>query len=466
MNLHGRIAVVVGGTAAAAAKARLLLAAGADVRVIAPSLESDFDGLTGETQLSHVARPFNAHDVSDAALVFTATTSPETDRSVVEAARRRGVPVNAVDQPDLSDFIMPAIIDRDPVTVAISSAGTAPVLARIVRRRIEAILPGRLGALARFAARFRGAVGKVVMESTQRRRLWERALEGPVADAVLRGDESTAHCQMMALLNTPPAASDLDGRVVLVGAGPGDPDLLTLRALNQLEKADVVVHDRLVSTEVLDRVRREAKRIDVGKAPGRHAMGQEAINALLARLASEGQRVVRLKGGDPFIFGRGGEEVAYLRGRGISVEVVPGITAAIGCAASACLPLTMRGMASAVTFVTGHGGSETGSDNIDWRALATSGATLAVYMGRATCAGISAELMAGGMAPDTPVAIIENGTQVAERIFAGQLGGLADLMAAMMISGPSLIVIGPVAGLAQISAEHTDLSQALRHAAG
>ncbi len=471
LNLGDRDAVVVGGTAAAAAKARLVLAAGGRVRLIAVDLDAAFDEIHGHIRFIHLARPFRAGDAQGATVLFAATGQDGEDRIAVQAARAAGVPANAVDRPALSDFIMPAIVDRGAVTVAISSAGTAPVLARAIRRRIEALLPARLDALARFAARFRGNVGRVVADGPARRRLWEQVFEGPVGDAVLRGDEREAHAGMMALLNARssasfPANDAGGGSVALVGAGPGDPDLLTLKALHRLERADVIVHDRLVAPAILERARRDARRIDVGKLPGSQAMNQTAINELLVALARQGLRVVRLKGGDPFIFGRGGEELDHLRRHAIPVEAIPGITAAAGCAAAARLPLTQRGLASAVTFVTGHHaglGSETGG--LDWSALAQSGATLVVYMGRANAPAIATALIDGGLDPATPLAVVENGTRPDQRILAGRLDTLAEIVAAETIDGPALIVIGAVAALADTDALN-DILAAAQRAAG
>ncbi len=465
LNLSDRDVVIVGGTAAAAAKARLVLAAGGRARVVAMELDTAFDEIRGQADFLHIPRPFRTDDTKGATVLFAATGEAGEDRIAIQAARAAGVPANAVDRPAISDFIMPAIVDRGAVTVAISSSGTAPVLARAIRRRIEALLPARLDALARFAARFRGNVGRVVADGPARRRLWERVFEGPVGEAVLRGDERAAHAGMIALLNARPANDAGSGSVTLVGAGPGDPDLLTLRALQRLEVADVIVHDRLVTAEILDRARRDARRIDVGKQPGRHAMSQAAINDLLVELAQQGLRIVRLKGGDPFVFGRGGEELEHLRRHAIAVEIVPGITAATGCAAAAALPLTHRGLSSAVTFVTGHS-AESDSSSVDWPALARSGATLVVYMGRAKANAIAATLIGAGMAASTPLAIIENGTRPDQRIIISQLDGLADAAAGIDPERPALIVIGAVAALAESTALDDIVTAASQRAAG
>ena len=376
------------------------------------------------------------------ALVIAATGLDAVDSRVSEAARDAGIPVNAVDRRDLSDFSVPAIVDRDPIVVAVSSGGAAPVLARRLRERIEALLPSRLGDLARFAERFRTSVAAMV-PAPSRRRFWELFFEGPVATRLLAGEGHGAREAMLGLVNAPTRREP--GSVAIVGAGPGDPDLLTLRALRLLQDADVIVHDRLVGAGVLDLARRDAQRICVGKARGNHSLGQDGINALLAERALAGQRVVRLKGGDPLIFGRGGEEVEHLRRLGIAVQVVPGITAATGCAAAAGLPLTHRDLAQSVTFVTAH--ARDGEPRLDWRALAAPHQTLVVYMGVAVADRLAARLIEHGLAPATPVAIIENGTLPSQRVITGKLHDLGALVHGRGVEGPAALVIGEVARL-------------------
>ncbi len=441
LDIKGRDVLVVGGGEVAERKARLLLRAGARVSVVAPAADEGLTALADGDGVTVVGRPFRESDVAGRALVVAATGNRDVDRAVSAAARARAVPVNVVDRPDLSSFIMPAIVDRDPVTVAISSAGTAPVLARMVRARIEALLPSRLGRLARFAERFRDAVRTTVPDATGRRRFWERILSGPVAAAVLEGDERWARERMLAEVNRPPERGAPDGIVFIVGAGPGDPDLLTLKALRLLQEADVIVHDRLVAPAVLDYGRRDARRIGVGKEKGNHSVSQSAINRTLLAEARAGRRVVRLKGGDPFVFGRGGEEREFLLRHGVPVEVVPGITAATGCAAAAGIPLTHRDHAHAVAFVTGHG--KDGEPTLDWAALARGGQTLAVYMGASTAGEIAARLLQHGLSATTPVAVIENGTRPDQRVTTGHLADLAGL-AARGGQGPKLIVVGDV----------------------
>ena len=446
-DLSDRAALVVGGGELAARKIRLLRKTGARVTVVAPHVNAEIAGLIADGGVAHRSRGFVAGDVIGHAIVIAASGLEWVDGRVSEAARQAGIPVNAVDRRELSDFIVPAIIDRDPIVVAVSSGGTAPVLARRLRERIEAMLPSRLGDLARFAERFRSTVAAVV-PSAARRRFWENFFAGPVAGQVLAGSARSAREAMLGLVN---AQTRIEaGSVAIVGAGPGDPDLLTLRALRLLQDADVIVHDRLVGEGVLELARRDAERIFVGKARGNHSLSQDGINALLAARAQAGQRVVRLKGGDPFVFGRGGEEVEHLRARGIAVEVVAGITAATGCAAAAGLPLTHRDMAQSVTFVTAH--ARDGEPQLDWRALATPRQTLVVYMGVAVADRLASRLIEHGLSADTPVAVIENGTLPTQRVVTGTLRDLGLLITERGIAGPAALVIGEVARLADPAA--------------
>ena len=362
----------------------------------------------------------------------------------------QGVPVNVVDRPSLCTFIWPAIVDRDPVTIAISSGGTAPVLARSIRARLEALLPANLGRLARFAEDFRAAVKAINPPGPARRRFWDRFFAGPIAEAVLAGDERRVRERMLTLINRRGEASAEEGIVHLVGAGPGDPELLTLRALRVLQEADVIVHDRLIGPRILDYARRDADRIYVGKAPGSHARTQDEINGLLASHARAGRRVARLKGGDPFVFGRGGEEREYLLRQGLRVEVVPGVTAATGCAAAAGIPLTHRDQAQTLTIVTAHG--RDGEPDLDWRALARDRQTLAIYMGASTAGRAARRLIEHGRDPATPAAVIANGTLAEQRTAAGELQDL-ERLAREAGSGPALILIGEVVRHAEAWAE-------------
>ncbi len=448
LDIKGQqVLVVGGGCGAAARKARLLVKAGACVTVVCPYSTPDSELLSmaagGAVEL-HL-RAFVPDDVKGRAVVISAIGSvqgAECDDVVVSnVAKNVGVPVNVVDGPGLSTFIMPAIVERDAVTVAISSGGTAPVLARSLRAKIERMLPANLGRLARFADSFRAAVQATHREPVARRRFWERFFDGPVAEAVLNGDERWARERMLEAVNRPQEIQSSDGIVYLVGAGPGDSDLLTMRALRLLEQADVIVHDRLVAPEVLDYARRDAERVYVGKAKGAHARTQDQINALLVELAASGQRVVRLKGGDPFVFGRGGEEREYLIRHGMRVEVVPGITAASGCAAATGIPLTHRECAQSAVLVTGHG--KDGEPDLDWNALANQKQTIAVYMGASMAGSISQRLIRHGMDPATPAAVIANGTRPDQRIETGALHQL-ETLTARCSDAPLLLVVGDV----------------------
>jgi uroporphyrin-III C-methyltransferase/precorrin-2 dehydrogenase/sirohydrochlorin ferrochelatase len=440
LDLKGRRVLIVGGGEAAARKLRLLRKAGAEITVVAtrPGVEIE------ESGARLVRRGFVAGDVGGHAIVFAASENETLDDRVAEAAAAAGVPFNVLDRADASSFILPAIVERDPVLIAISSGGAAPVLARRLREAIERLLPARLGSLARFADSFRGAIKALLPDAASRRRFWERFFDSAIAEAILAGDDSKAREGMLTLVNRKAANDSAEAGIVhLVGAGPGSPDLLTLRALQVMQRADVVVYDRLVGPQILDQARRDAERLYVGKAAGHHSLPQEEINALLVRLASEGKRVVRLKGGDPFIFGRGGEELDYLRKRNIAVEVVPGITAALGCAASVGLSLTHRDHAQALTLVTAEG--RDGEPAIDWAALARPNQTLAIYMGVGAAGRIARRLIASGLSAATPVAVVENGTLPDQRGVVGRLGGLRALIRESGITGPAIIFVGEVA---------------------
>ncbi len=439
MNLRGEPCLVVGGGEVAARKCALLLRAGAKVTVCAPELAPAFD--TG--RIEHRAARFREADLDGQALVIAATDDQAVNRAVAAAARARRIPVNVADQPELCTFILPSIIERAPLTVAISSGGASPVLARLLRARLESLIPAAYGRLAALAAEFRERV-KARFRGAERRRFWERALEGPIAEMVLAGRDAEArHALEAALGDTRLALSG--GDVALVGAGPGDPDLLTFRALRLMQQADVVVYDRLVSKPILDLVRLEAERIYAGKARARHALPQEDINALLVRLAREGKRVVRLKGGDPFIFGRGGEEIATLAAEGIPFQVVPGITAAAGCASYAGIPLTHREHAQSVMFVTGH--LRDGTMNLNWRALAQPQQTLVVYMGLLGLEVLCRELVAHGLPASLPAALVQQGTTPQQRVLEGTLATLPGIVAASEVRAPTLVIVGEVVRL-------------------
>ncbi|MFV3126293.1 siroheme synthase CysG [Niveispirillum sp. KHB5.9] len=442
LPLEGQKVLVVGGGELALRKARLVAKAGCRLTIVAADIHPDLAKLADVV----IARDFTQTDVDGHRVIFAASDVDATDRAVAEAARAAGILVNVPDRPDLSSFIMPAIIDREPISIAISSGGASPVLVRRLRERLEAALEPGLGKFATLLDSFRTNVKATREGETNRRRFWEAVVDGPVARDFLAGREQTARERLLAAVNNPTYGQSKAGSVALVGAGPGDPDLLTLRALRVLQDADVVVHDKLVDERIMDYVRRDARRIYVGKSKSHHTMSQEAINQLLVAEAKAGYRVARLKGGDPFLFGRGGEELQVLRDADIPVEVVPGITAALGCGASTTIPVTHRDHANGVTFVTGHG--KDGEPDLDWQALARLRHTLVVYMGLTAAETIARRLTEAGMPSDTPAALIEKGTRPDQKLITGTLATLAPLAAAHGLVGPAIIIIGDVVRLA------------------
>ena len=441
-RLDNKPVLLVGGGEVAERKARLLLDAGARLTVVSPELDPELAELADSGTIEWLAGEFEPAQLTGKWLVVAATDRREVNALVYQSANQAGIFANVVDDPKRSSFIMPSIIDRSPLMVAISSGGKAPVLARLLREKLEALLPQHLGAVATFAGSLRERVKARFATMGERRRFWERLLGADrLGQALARGDHASAHQLADSLFAD---ESQTGGEVVLVGAGPGDPGLLTLHALRQMQQADVVVYDRLVSDEVMALVRRDAKRIFVGKQAGNHCVPQEGINQLLLEEAQKGQRVVRLKGGDPFIFGRGGEELETLVGSGIGFQVVPGITAASGCAAYAGIPLTHRDHAQSVRFVTAHG--KGGARDLDWPLLAKDRQTLVFYMGLSSCATIREQLLAHGKASNTPVALIERGTQPCQRVIRGTLDQLPAL--AVGVESPALIMVGSVVTLA------------------
>ncbi|HGE8240489.1 siroheme synthase CysG [Aeromonas veronii] len=441
-RLDNKPVLLVGGGEVAERKARLLLDAGAHLTVVAPELDPELAELAANGSIEWLAGEFASEQLAGKWLVVAATDRREVNALVYQSANQAQIFANVVDDPKRSSFIMPSIIDRSPLMVAISSGGKAPVLARLLREKLEALLPQHLGAVATFAGSLRERVKARFATMGERRRFWERLLGADrLGQALARGDSASAHQLADSLFAD---ESQSTGEVVLVGAGPGDPGLLTLHALRQMQQADVVVYDRLVSDEVMALVRRDAKRIFVGKQAGNHCVPQEGINQLLLEEAQKGQRVVRLKGGDPFIFGRGGEELETLVGSGIGFQVVPGITAASGCAAYAGIPLTHRDHAQSVRFVTAHG--KGGARDLDWQLLAKDKQTLVFYMGLSSCATIREQLLAHGKAGNTPVALIERGTQPCQRVIRGTLDELPAL--AVGVESPALIMVGSVVTLA------------------
>jgi uroporphyrin-III C-methyltransferase/precorrin-2 dehydrogenase/sirohydrochlorin ferrochelatase len=453
-KVSGRRVVVVGGGAEAAAKIRLLRETDAKIVVFAPSLDSaagaDVVAAHGEW---HAMTPTVA-DVAGAALVFIATGSEEDDRAALGIARQAGVPVNVVDRPHLCDFYTPAIVNRAPLAVAIGSEGVAPVLTRHVRARIEAMLAPAFGDLATLAERLRERVGRTLRDVRERRRFWARFFSGAVAEKVFAGHVTEAEDEALRMLEIAPLHA---GHVSLVGAGPGAEDLLTLRAQRALQEADVIVYDRLVPMAIVAQGRRDARRIYVGKAKGAHAVSQDEINRLIVAEARAGQRVVRLKSGDPLIYGRAGEEIAALRAAGVSFDIVPGITAAFAAAASAEIPLTCRDTSSALIFATGQDAD--GKTLPGWAGLALAGATVAVYMGRTVAAAIADRLMEAGMQASTPVAVIENASRPDGRAYSGRLDELARITDRDDMTGPVLIIVGEVVAQGNIAGAPAALSE-------
>ncbi len=442
-QLTGEPCLVVGGGEVAARKVATLRRAGGVVTVISPELGATLSGLQNRGDIRWLEKEFASEDVAGFALAVAATSDHAVNEKVSQAAKAYRIPVNVVDCPKLCSFVFPAIIDRSPVVAAISSGGASPVLARLLRVKLEALIPPGYGALARLAERFRRKVKQAIADPELRRHFWEDALQGEVAELAMAGREEEAIRRLESQLRE--TGKTQTGMVFLVGAGPGDPDLLTLRALRLIQEADVVVYDRLVSPEIMDLVRRDAEKIYAGKQSSQHALPQERINRLLADLARSGRRVVRLKGGDPFIFGRGGEEIETLMEEGIHFQVVPGITAASGCAAYAGIPLTHRDYAQSCAFVTGH--LKDGAIDLDWGRLIVPRQTLVIYMGLQGLAQICAGLIRHGCSPDLPAALIQQGTTRHQRVFAGTLSDLPETVAKADVKAPTLVIVGEVVRL-------------------
>ncbi|HEC17592.1 MAG TPA: uroporphyrinogen-III C-methyltransferase [Sedimenticola sp.] len=444
LDIKGKPCLIVGGGEVAGRKASLLLNAGARICVISPALGPSLSKLREEGEIRHEAREYRQGDLDGVHLVIAATDDTGVNQRLSKEAAARRIPANIVDQPGLSSFIMPSIVDRSPVIAAVSTGGASPVLARLIRGRLESLIPSGYGRLAELAGRFRDRVKARFSNPTDRRRFWEDALQGGIAERVFSGHEEEADRLMeQALAETGP--SDGVGEVYLIGGGPGDPDLLTFRALRLMQQADVVVYDRLIAKPILEMTRRDAERVYVGKENNHHVMCQEDINRLLAKLAKQGKRVVRLKGGDPFIFGRGGEEIDTLAAEGIPFQVVPGVTAASGCASYSGIPLTHRDHAHAAVFVTGH--LKDGSLNLNWKALAQPQQTLVFYMGLLSLPYICRELQAHGMPADMPAALVQKGTTPQQKVYTGTLGTLTGIAEREQPKPPTLIIVGEVVKL-------------------
>ncbi|MBU9812660.1 uroporphyrinogen-III C-methyltransferase [Rahnella sp. SL6] len=443
-DLKQRPVLVVGGGEVAARKIDLLLRAGAQVRIVAQALSPELEQRRQAAEISWSAQAFLPEQLDDVFLVIAATDDAALNAEVFEQANLRHVLANVVDDQPKCSFIFPSIVDRSPIVVAISSSGKAPVLARMLREKLETLLPNSLGQMADIAGRWRENVKAQFSSMRSRRRFWEHAFAGRFASLASAGKLAEAERALQQQLEN---AEDIShsGHVTLVGAGPGDAGLLTLRGLQVMQQADVVLYDHLVSEEVLDLVRRDADKICVGKRAGSHSVAQEETNRLLVELAQQGKKVVRLKGGDPFIFGRGGEELQAVQSAGIPFQVVPGVTAAAGATAYAGIPLTHRDYAQSVIFVTGHCRPE--NNGVQWETLAKGQQTLAIYMGTLKAAEISQQLIAHGRAAHTPVAVIGRGTRSDQQVLTGTLDNLEHL--AQQAPTPALLVIGEVVSLHQ-----------------
>ncbi|MDD1605263.1 MAG: siroheme synthase CysG [Methylococcaceae bacterium] len=444
INLKGQDCLVVGAGEIAARKIDCLARAGAKITVIATEISASVATMQANHALTLLQKPFSPEDLHDFKLVVSATNHDETNRLVAKTAEQQNTLVNVVDNPELCSFIFPAIIDRSPIIAAVSSSGAAPILARLLRAKIETIIPPAYGRLAALANKFRHPVQQHIKNPKQRRIFWEQVLQGNIAELIFAGKDEQAEQQLQQQLSSQ-ENNPQTGEVYLIGAGPGAADLLTFRALRLLQQADVVVYDRLVSAEILDLARRDSEKIYVGKQREKHTLPQESINTLLADLAKAGKRVARLKGGDPFIFGRGGEEIETLMQQGIHFQVVPGITAASGCATYAGIPLTHRDHAQSCTFVTGH--LKDNSIHLNWTQLAAPNQTIVIYMGLVGLEKICQSLIAHGSPENLPIALIQQGTTHNQRVIIGTLATLPAQVAQLAIKPPTLIIIGTVVTL-------------------
>ncbi len=444
-DLKGRDVLIVGGGEVALRKATLLAKAQARVSVISPDVLPDLKSLSekssGQVTLSSFSEPL----VGSPSIIVAATDDKTVNEDVAALARKKNIPVNVVDEPSLCSFIFPAIVDRNPIIAAVSSGGSSPVLARILRAKLETVLPSTYGRLALLAEKYRTVVKAKFNHVNLRRGFWERILNGPVAELMFAGKEKEAESLLNETLNSGGEVKRELGEVYLVGAGPGDPDLLTFKALRLMQQADVVLYDRLVSEPILNLCRRDAQMINVGKARSNHLVPQEGINQLLVDYAKKGHRVLRLKGGDPFIFGRGGEEIQELAENGVPFQVVPGITAAAGCSSYAGIPLTHRDYAQSVRFVTGHLKNDT--TDLPWHELAYPNQTIVFYMGLMGLPTICNKLIEHNMPKTTPIALVQRGTTPDQKVLLGTLETMPDILANQEVKAPTLIIVGEVVSL-------------------
>ncbi len=447
LDLKGKKVIITGGTMVAARRVEMALRAGANVEVFAPQLDGEFDGFLDNANFKHHTGSVSTTDLTDCVIAYGGTGNEAADKAFADMARAAGVLVNVADDFENCDFITPSIVDRDPLVIAVSTGGTSPILARTIRARLEVMLPASYGDLARFVGNYRDAAMKKLKAGSARLRFWEAVTTGPVADRFLAGDEAGATEQLNAELEAAVAGTERPklGEVYLVGGGPGDPDLLTFRALRLMQLCDVVVYDRLVGEGILNLVRRDAERVYVGKMPQQHIVPQQDISQMLVNLAKQGKRVLRLKGGDPFIFGRGGEEIEALAAEQIPFQVVPGITAASGCSTYAGIPLTHRDHAQACVFTTAHG--RDGVLDVDWDVLLRPNQTVAIYMGLSNTPHLCKGFIQRGADPDLPVAVIDNGTRPTQRVITATVSTLCDVLKDANFKGPAMIIVGTVVNL-------------------
>ena len=443
IDIKQKPCLVVGGGDIALRKINLLLKADARVLCISPQCCEGVQRLADAAKINYVEKSFEDKDINAQMLIVSATDDVNLNQRVSALASAANIPVNVVDSPDLCSFVMPSIVDRSPIVIAISSAGSAPVLARLIRAKLESTIPHAYGKLAKLAGEFRSQVKAKFSHIEDRRYFWEKAFSGVVAEKVFAGKEQEAAQDLQAQLDD--STDSETGEVYLVGGGPGDPDLLTFKALRLMQQADVVLYDRLVSEAVMELVRRDAELIYVGKERDNHAVPQGDINQLLVDLAKEGRRVCRLKGGDPFIFGRGGEEIETLAENGVPFQVVPGITAASGCSTYSGIPLTHRDYSQSCRFVTGH--LKDGSMNLPWAELAVEQQTIVFYMALKGASHLSEQLIAHGMRADMPVALVEKGTTPDHKVWTTTLSELGEVVATQPIKAPTLIIVGEVVKL-------------------
>lgn len=447
LDVKGKRTLIVGNGVSAARKADLLLRAGSDLTVVAPQLGEELSNLAETYTFSHQTTELVADDLKACQVVFGCSSEDAVNQRLRALAASAGIPVNVSDKTEDCDFIMPAVVDRTPLLIAISSGGTSPLLVRMLKARFETTIPAAYGRLAGFAGRYRDRIKELIPNLTRRRRFWEAMVSGPVAEHIFSSQLTQAESLMESQLQEAAVVGDQPprGEVYLVGTGPGDPDLLTFRALRLMQQADVVLYDRLIGDGILNLVRRDAERVYVGKLKNNHIVPQEEIGRMLIELAQQGKRVLRLKGGDPFVFGRGGEEIEALSERGIAFQVVPGVTAANGCAAYAGIPLTHRDHAQACVFVTGH--EKDGELNLNWNSLIQPRQTVVLYMGLSSLEAITSGFLNHGAPPSTPAAVIENGTRAGQRVITGTLESLLEKTSEAKVKSPALIIVGSVVSL-------------------